>query len=70
MGGERGGSVLFTVGSQGRSRNRSNYRPRSPRDPALSSKDLDPVIIGLGPPEIPPFPQRVWTQRLQKMLRP
>mgnify|MGYP007134216930 CR=1 FL=1 len=28
------------------------------------------VIIGLGPPEIPPFPQRVWTQRLQKMLRP
>ena len=42
MGGERGGSVLFTVGSQGRSRNRSNYRPRSPRDPALSSKGLDP----------------------------
>ena len=39
----RGEALSFSQWeSQGRSRNRSNYRPRSPRDPALSSKGLDP----------------------------
>ena len=40
--GEKGGSLTFTVGSPGRTRNRSNYRPRSPRDPSL------PLLKGSG----------------------